>query len=221
MAGPVVGADGRGDDSLRRLAGDHRGSSRTNLSSGTVCRRSIRGRFRVDGSAGGDRGQPGAAGGAGRHQLPWAEHPGDHGHRGALHGDVVSGRPDDGHLRDGFSAGRRVASADPGALDQRWWHFGGCGCCHPGGDEHGDELRHQPDDRPAELGPVADQQLERHIRQRTLQRVSDGGAGQRASSRYDGRRYGERMRLPRLLEHCSPSRPATTRSCSPACPPRC
>src|ERR1700735_3166094 len=50
----------------------------------------------------------GVVGGVCGHQLPGPEHTGDRGHRGALHGDVVPGRPHDGHLRDCLPAGRRV-----------------------------------------------------------------------------------------------------------------
>ena len=37
--------------------------------------------------------------------------PGDRGHRSALHGDVVPGRADDGHLCAGFPAGHRIAAS--------------------------------------------------------------------------------------------------------------
>ena len=125
LVGSVFGANGFGDGAVCGLAGRHRGPSRPDrqLKPGwppLPMKAPSR-----DGPAGGDRCQSVVVGGVGRHQLPGPEHPGDRGHRGALHGNVVPGRAVDGHLRHRFAAGRRVARADPGADDQRWR------CCPP------------------------------------------------------------------------------------------
>ena len=113
MVGSDLGADGCGHGALRGLAGrlPRVKPPRPRLRPGLPpLPTRVRSR---DGSACGDRRQPSVVGGVGGHQLPGPEHAGDRGHRGAIHGDVVPGRHDDGHLRDGLPAGRRVACSRP------------------------------------------------------------------------------------------------------------
>ena len=54
-------------------------------------RRSVRGGVRDDRATGHRRGQSGAAGGADRDESAGAEHPGDHGNRSSVRGDVGAG----------------------------------------------------------------------------------------------------------------------------------
>lgn len=92
--------------------------------SAQIGHRGLRNRVHGHRAAAGDRGESGVVGGAGGHEHSGPEHPGDHGHRGAIHRDVGSGRGGDVRLRRCVSGGNSVDTVQLTATDDQPWRYG-------------------------------------------------------------------------------------------------
>ncbi|PQM45090.1 hypothetical protein C1Y40_04759 [Mycobacterium talmoniae] len=114
VAGPGGSIDDRGGHPVCDVDAHHRHRGRADRQPSSRGGRGLRGGVYRDGAPAGDRGQPGVADVVGRHQFPWAKHPGDHGHRGALRRDVGPRRRRDVRLRRRLGHRHHVDSIQPG-----------------------------------------------------------------------------------------------------------